>query len=73
MSAGLLRRSSQQLVLVSILCLLVIMRVSQISPVYYTDVIDTTNNETKMKYILYWNEAYGSKEYGFCCGQGMFG
>ncbi len=20
------------------------------------------------KYILYWNEAYGSKEYGFCCG-----
>ena len=25
------------------------------------------NNDTK--YILYWNEAYGSSEYGFCCGQ----
>ena len=21
------------------------------------------------KFILYWNEAYGSTEYGFCCGQ----
>ena len=23
----------------------------------------------KLKHILYWNEAYGSTEYGFCCGQ----
>ena len=21
------------------------------------------------KYILYWNEAYGTYEYEFCCGQ----
>ena len=31
----------------------------------------TTKKETitKTKSILYWNEAYGSTEYGFCCGQ----
>jgi len=22
----------------------------------------------KLKYILYWNEAYGANDYGFCCG-----
>ena len=30
----------------------------------------TTTNLEKLKYILYWNEAYGTKEYWFCCGQG---
>ncbi len=25
-----------------------------------------------MKYILYFNEAYGSTKYGFCCGQEPF-
>ena len=29
---------------------------------------NATNSE-KLKYILYWNEAYGTKEYWFCCGQ----
>ena len=29
----------------------------------------TTKKETITKSILYWNEAYGSTEYGFCCGQ----
>lgn len=27
------------------------------------------NDQGPLKYILYWNEAYGSTEYGFCCGQ----
>jgi hypothetical protein len=22
----------------------------------------------KLKYILFWNEAYGTNDYGFCCG-----
>ena len=26
----------------------------------------------RLKYLLYWNEAYGSTEYGFCCGQQPF-
>ena len=26
----------------------------------------------KLKTILYWNEAYGSTEYGFCCGQNPY-
>ena len=26
----------------------------------------------KLKTILYWNEAYGSTQYGFCCGQDPF-
>ena len=26
-------------------------------------------SEKKLKYILYWNKAYGSDDYGFCCGQ----
>ena len=25
--------------------------------------------EEDPKYILYWNEAYGSRDYGFCCGR----
>ena len=25
--------------------------------------------KTEPKYILYWNEAYGSTDYGFCCGR----
>ena len=25
-----------------------------------------------MKYILFWNEAYGSTRYGFCCGEKPF-
>jgi hypothetical protein len=25
-----------------------------------------------LKYILYWNEAYGTSDYGFCCGQDPF-
>ena len=24
------------------------------------------------KYILFWNEAYGSTKYGFCCGRNPF-
>ena len=27
------------------------------------------DDTSKLKHILYWNEAYGSTEYGFCCGQ----
>ena len=27
---------------------------------------------TKQKYILFWNEAYGSTKYGFCCGTQPF-
>ena len=27
------------------------------------------NEKRETKSILYWNEAYGSTEYGFCCGQ----
>ena len=34
--------------------------------------VNTAGNTTEMKYILYWNEAYGSKEYGFCCGRGWY-
>ena len=26
----------------------------------------------KLKQILYWNELYGSKNYGFCCGRGPY-
>ena len=25
-----------------------------------------------MKYILFWNAAYGSTRYGFCCGESPF-
>ena len=25
-----------------------------------------------LKYILFWNEAYGTKKYGFCCGEKPF-
>ena len=33
----------------------------------------TASKETeKLKTILYWNEAYGSTEYGFCCGQNPY-
>jgi hypothetical protein len=35
-------------------------------------VIPTTKgaeSKKQLKYILYWNEAYGTTEYGFCCGQ----
>lgn len=28
--------------------------------------------ESKLKYILFWNEAYGSTKYGFCCGKQPF-
>ena len=40
-------------------------------PDLYGDPNKTTKKETitKTKSILYWNEAYGSTEYGFCCGQ----
>uniref|UniRef100_A0A0K2TTZ5 Fucosyltransferase n=1 Tax=Lepeophtheirus salmonis TaxID=72036 RepID=A0A0K2TTZ5_LEPSM len=27
------------------------------------------NEEETIKYILYWNSAYGSLDYGFCCGK----
>ena len=32
-------------------------------------VAESPINQQKLKTILYWNEAYGSTEYGFCCGQ----
>ena len=28
--------------------------------------------ESRLKYILFWNEAYGSTKYGFCCGEEPF-
>jgi hypothetical protein len=31
--------------------------------------ITNKGDEKKLKYILYWNKAYGSDDYGFCCGQ----
>merc|ERR1711923_194134 len=27
---------------------------------------------TKLKRILYWNDYYGSKNFGFCCGRGPY-
>lgn len=38
--------------------------------VYY--VLFISDELSKPKYILYWNEAYGSTKYGFCCGQEPF-
>ena len=29
-------------------------------------------SKPKLKHILYWNELYGSKNYGFCCGRGPY-
>ena len=31
---------------------------------------DAKHRKPKLKRILYWNEFYGSKKYGFCCGRG---
>ena len=30
------------------------------------------DSSSSPKYILYWNDAYGSTQYGFCCGQTPF-
>lgn len=30
------------------------------------------DSRAKTKYILYWNSAYGSRQYGFCCGRDPF-
>ena len=32
----------------------------------------STSKEGKTKYILFWNEAYGDKNYGVCCGSKPF-
>ena len=32
----------------------------------------STSEEGKTKYILFWNEAYGDKNYGVCCGSQPF-
>ena len=31
-----------------------------------------SKDSRKPKHILYWNEAYGSTKYGFCCGRDPF-
>ena len=31
--------------------------------------VTKTEAKKELKYILFWNEAYGTTEYGFCCGQ----
>ena len=40
-----------------------------------TQCIASLENKNKVpgtKYILFWNEAYGSTKYGFCCGKEPF-
>ena len=32
----------------------------------------TTNKKGKLRYILYWNDFYGSKNFGFCCGRSPY-
>ena len=32
----------------------------------------SAQNGPDTKYILFWNEAYGSTKYGFCCGRKPF-
>ena len=34
--------------------------------------MESKEKTEKLKTILYWNEAYGSTEYGFCCGQNPY-
>ena len=31
-----------------------------------------SKSKPQLKRILYWNELYGSKNYGFCCGRGPY-
>jgi hypothetical protein len=31
-----------------------------------------SKSKPELKHILYWNEMYGSKNYGFCCGRGPY-
>ena len=67
-------KRTKQVLGLAIFCLLVIIKSGHVTLVYddYTKDTDEdiSKNATELKYILYWNEAYGSKEYGFCCGQG---
>jgi hypothetical protein len=33
---------------------------------------EKSKSNPQLKRILYWNELYGSKNYGFCCGRGPY-
>ena len=39
--------------------------------IYFIEKHDVKKSR-KQKYILFWNEAYGSTKYGFCCGSQPF-
>ena len=40
----------------------------------HSNTVDQTTEKVspKLKRILYWNDYYGSKNFGFCCGRGPY-